>query len=82
MDDSNPQIKPQFKFYFHCEACGASLSNRRSTNVKNGIVESPYCSKCYSAPYDTSSTDRDYEHQVICDMIGSNNYTTIDDNFC
>lgn len=80
MDDNNPN-NPKFKFYFHCEACGASLSNRLSTNVKNGIIESPYCSRCSSAGYDTSSTDREYDHQALCDMLGSSNYITIDDNY-
>lgn len=73
--------KPSYNFYFHCDSCGASLKNRQSTNVKNGINESPLCSKCASAAYDTSTSDKEYEHQVICDMIGSSNYTTISDNF-
>ncbi len=60
-------IKPKYEFYFRCKACDAIL-NHNSYNVKNGIQESPYCSKCSASAFDTSDSDREYEHQSVSDL--------------
>lgn len=66
------ELKPQYNFYFRCRACDAML-NHNSYNVKSGIQESPYCSKCSSSAFDTSDSARDYEHQAVSDLfLGSN----------
>lgn len=66
-----PKQKPKYNFYFRCRACD-SILNHNSYNVSNGIQESPYCSKCAASAFDTSDSDRQYEHQEVTDLfIGS-----------
>lgn len=66
--------KPKYNFYFRCRACDAML-NHNSYNVRQGIQESPYCAKCSSYAFDTSDSDREYEHQAVSDLfIGSSGY--------
>lgn len=64
----DPIKKPKYNFYFRCKACD-SILNHNSYNVKNGIQESPYCSRCASNSFDTSDSDREYEHQAISDLF-------------
>jgi uncharacterized protein with PIN domain len=40
-------MKPSFSFWTRCKSCNAPL-DRKSSNVNNGIIESPYCNKCAS----------------------------------
>lgn len=71
VESIDSSLKPKYNFYFRCRACDAML-NHNSFNVKNGIQESPYCSKCASSAFDTSDSAREYEHQVVSDLfIGS-----------
>lgn len=73
-DSPQEPNKPKYIFYFRCKACDAIL-NHNSHNVKNGIQESPYCSKCASYAFDTSDSDREYEHQSVSDLfLGSSGF--------
>ena len=55
-----------FVFYTRCKACDAPL-NRRSIGVKEGIQESPYCSRCSSLAFDTSE-EHEYEQGYLTDI--------------
>ncbi|QQV91934.1 hypothetical protein EPNKCIFM_00028 [Klebsiella phage KP13-16] len=72
MDKPNNNNKPTYNFYFRCKACDAPL-NHNSYNVKNGINESPYCSRCASYSFDNSNSDREYEHQYLSELDFSGN---------
>lgn len=73
------QNKPKYNFYFRCRACDAVL-NHNSYNVRNGIQESPYCARCSAYAFDTSDSDREYEHQAVSDLfIGTSG--TYENNF-
>lgn len=67
IDLNKAKLTPKYEFYFRCRACDAIL-NHNSYNVKNGIQESPYCSRCSAFAFDTSDSDREYEHQGISDL--------------
>jgi hypothetical protein len=71
IDLPQTETKPKYNFYFRCRACDSML-NHNSYNVKNGIQESPYCSKCSSYAFDTSDSDREYEHQAVSDLYLGN----------
>lgn len=74
MKNNNKQ--PTFEFYFRCKCCNCVL-NHNSYNVKNGIQESPYCSKCSSVSFDSSGSEREYEHQYLSDLnlVGFTSYS-------
>lgn len=67
IDPPAPPKQPSYVFYFRCRACDTIL-NHNSYNVKNGIQESPYCSKCSASAFDTSDSSREYEHQMLSDL--------------
>lgn len=66
--EDNKNNKPTYQFYFRCKACD-SILNHNSYNVKNGIQESPYCSKCAGYSFDSSQSDKEYEHQYVTEMF-------------
>lgn len=64
MDEKSNKVK-KYNFYFRCLCCNAALT-RTSHKVKDGIQESPYCSKCSSFSFDTSP-EKEYHHQSVSD---------------
>lgn len=65
MDDLNNKNN-KYSFWTRCKCCNTPL-DRRSVDVSKGINESPYCSYCSSAAFDTSDS-HDYEHGYLNDL--------------